>query len=309
MGRGTWDVGQGTWGMGRGAGDMKRHARMLAAAAVVVLALPVVASGQHPRRIVSLVPSATEILFAIGAGPRVIGVGSFDTYPPEVAALPRVGALIDPDIERILSLRPDLMVCYASQTDLRTQLERAGIAVYPYRHGTLDDISATVRQLGAAVGRPRESAALAARLDADLQAVRRSVAGRRKPRVMLVIGRAPGALRAISASGGYGFLHDLVELAGGLNVLADVERESIGISSEIILARAPEVIIELRYSDTPSAESRTRERLAWDALPGVPAVRSGRVVLLYGGELVVPGPRVATTALAFARAIHPEVER
>ena len=91
-----------------------------------LLAIPV--SAQRPQRIVSLIPAVTEILFAIGAGPQVVGVGSFDTFPPEVSKLPRVGALLDPDTERILSLRPTLVVTYGSQTELQTQLARAGIA-------------------------------------------------------------------------------------------------------------------------------------------------------------------------------------
>ncbi len=97
-------------------------------------------SAQTPQRIVSVVPSVTESLFAIGAGPRVVGVGSFDKYPPEVERLPRVGALIDPDVERILSLRPDLVVTYASQDDLNAQLAHAGIRTFPYKHGGVDEI-------------------------------------------------------------------------------------------------------------------------------------------------------------------------
>lgn len=281
---------------------------LLVALATALIGTPgtgVGASHAPPARIVSLVPSATEVLFAIGAGSRVVGVGSFDNYPPAVASLPRVGALIDPDIERILSLRPDLMICYASQTDLITQLERAGIPTYRYRHGSLADIADTVRRLGAAAGLPADAEALAAGIERDLETVQRRVQGRTRPRVMLVIGRSAGALRAINVSGGYGFLHDLVELAGGRNVFADVARESVGVSTETVLARAPEVILELRYAEAPSPESRARERRVWNALPGVPAVRTHRVVLLYGGELVVPGPRVTETARAFARAIHP----
>ena len=87
-----------------------------------------------PQRIVSLVPAVTEMLFAIGAGPRVVGVSSFDKYPPEVSTRARVGALVDPDLERILSLRPDLVVVYATQDEFRAQLERARIPAFVYQH-------------------------------------------------------------------------------------------------------------------------------------------------------------------------------
>jgi iron complex transport system substrate-binding protein len=261
--------------------------------------------GHVPLRIVSLVPSATEVLFAIGAGPRVVAVSSFDHFPPEVERLARVGALVDPDVERILSLRPDLVIAYASQTDLRAQLDRAGIPLYVYRHGSLADITAGMRSLGARLGLAADAEAAASSVERDLERVRASVAGLPRPRTALVIGREPQSLRAISVSGGAGFLHDLLELAGGDNVFGDVARESTMASTETILARRPEVIIELHYMEHAVPGEEARERQAWNQLPGLPAVKSGRVHLLYGGELVVPGPRVVLTARAFAQALHP----
>jgi len=263
--------------------------------------------GHVPQRIISLVPSATEMLFAMGAGRRVVAVSSYDHYPPEVERLPRVGALVDPDVERILSLRPDLVIAYASQTDFLAQLERARIPVYLYRHGSLADITVGMRDLGTRLGLAEQARAAAAEIDRGLMDIRTRLAGKRRPRTMLVIGREPQSLRAINVSGGYGFLHDLLNLAGGENVFGDVERESMMVATETILARAPEVIIELHYSDRASPNEAAREREAWNLLPAVPAVKSGRVYLLYGGELVVPGPRVVLTAQAFARALHPDV--
>ena len=92
------------------------------------------------------------MLFAIGAGPRVVAVSSYDKEPPEVTSLPRVGALIDPDVERILSLKPDLIVVYGSQHDLAQQMGRAGIANFSYVHGGLSDIFRTIRELSARTG-------------------------------------------------------------------------------------------------------------------------------------------------------------
>ena len=123
---------------------------------------------QPPTRIVSLVPSATEMLFAMGAGPRVAAVSSYDRFPPEVGRLPRVGALVDPDVERILSLRPDLVVAYASQTDLLAQLGRAGIPVHICRHGSLADITAGMRDLGRRIGMQADADRAAAGIERGL---------------------------------------------------------------------------------------------------------------------------------------------
>ncbi len=284
--------------------------RPIAAVASVVMALLLFVSAaraqQGPQRIVSLVPSITEMLFAIDAGPRVVGVSSYDHFPPDVDKLPRVGALMDPDVERILSLRPDLVITYGSQTDLRTQLDRAGIPVFQDRHGSIGHITDTMKELGMRLGVSTQAARAVAAFEGDLAAIRGRVKRRPRPRTLLVIGREPQSLRAISVSGGYGFLHDLLDLAGGDNVFASVTRESLLVSTEEILAKAPDVILELHYSDPPAPQLIERERQAWKPLSAVPAVRNGKVILLFGGELVVPGPRATETARAFARALHPE---
>jgi iron complex transport system substrate-binding protein len=254
---------------------------------------------------VSIVPAVTEMLFAIGAGPHVVAVSSFDTWPPEVKGLTRVGALLDPDIERILRLRPDLVVVYGSTPEVREKLERAGIATFPYVMGGLDNLMGTVRRLGPAVGRAQEAEKVAAGLEARFDAIRARVAGRKRPRTLLVFGREPGALRGIDASGGVGFLADIVSLAGGENVLAGEKREAVRIGTETILAAAPEIVIDLHYGRTLSAEQIDRERAAWQSLPALPAVRKGRVAVLVGDEFVVPGPRLADAAEAIADVLHP----
>jgi iron complex transport system substrate-binding protein len=257
-----------------------------------------------PRRIVSLVPSVTESLFAIGAGPQVVAVSSFDREPPEVERLPRVGALVDPDVERIISLTPDLVIVYGSQVDLRAQLERARIPTWPYRHAGLADVVKTIEALGRTTGHVTEAARVTADIERQLAGVRARAAGRGRPGVLLVFGREPGTLRNIYASGGTGFLHDLVELAGGRNVFADVARESVQASTEVILTRRPDIVIELQPDATGPAAARDAPEV-WSALPSVPAVGTGRIHVLAGSELVVPGPRVGRAAERLAAAIHP----
>lgn len=262
------------------------------------------ADGAPARRIVSLVPAVTEMLFALDAGPQVVAVSSFDEYPPEVKTLPRVGALVDPDTERILALRPDLVIVYGSQTDLETRLARARIRTYSYRHGGIERTLASIRELGAATGRQAVADRLVASIRTRLDAVRARVAGRTRPTTLLVFERQPGTLRGIYASGGTGFLDEMLEIAGGRNVFADVDRESVQPSVETLLARSPEVILEVRASGL-IARRGTVEREPWSALRSVPAVQSGRVLLLTGDYLVVPGPRLAAATEAFARALHP----
>jgi iron complex transport system substrate-binding protein len=268
-------------------------------------AAPHAARQPAPARIISLIPAVSEMLFAVGAGPRVVAVSSFDDYPPDVLKLPRVGALLDPDLERILSLRPDLVIVYESQIDLRRQLDRAAIPTFVYKHAGLADVTATIRQLGQRVGRVEEAGSLGRRIDAALDDIRRRVAARPRPRTLLVFGRDALTLRGIYASGGVGFLHDMLTAAGGENVFADVRQQSVQATSELILSRRPEVILELR-SGQMTAESLQRERAAWDALTSVPAVRAGRIAIVTDPRTVVPGPRVAEGTELIARVLHPE---
>lgn len=261
--------------------------------------------GMTPQRIISLVPALTEMLFAIGAGPQVVAVSSFDRFPPEAASRPKVGALLDPDVERIFSLSPDLVVIYGSQTDLRRQLQRASIPTYDYRHAGLADVLTTLRDLGRVTGHTAGGDRTAAAIEARLAAVAARVATARRPRTLLVFGREPGSLRNMYVSGGKGFLHDMLVVAGGENVFADVVREAVQATTELILARAPEVIIELREGPLLSGADAATRQAEWTRLAAVPAVRNGRVHVLSGEGLVVPGPRVATAVERLAATLHP----
>ena len=148
------------------AGQKKLVVALLAV--VLVWRAEPVTSAEPARRIVSLVPNVTEMLFAVGAGSQVVGVSTYDDFPPETKSLPRVGALLDPDTERILSLRPDLVIVYGSQTELESQFARAGIRVYAYRHGGVDNVLQTMRELGTLIKvrgwrHPRSTDSLAGR--------------------------------------------------------------------------------------------------------------------------------------------------
>jgi iron complex transport system substrate-binding protein len=258
-----------------------------------------------PARIVSLIPATTEMIFAMGAGNRLVGAGNFDRFPPEVEKLPRVGGLIDPDTERILALRPDLVIVYATQTDLRQQLDRAGVPAFLYEHRAMPDIMETIRRLGARIGAAESAERVAAGMERSLADIRTAVAGSPRLRTMLVFGRERGTLRGVFASGGYGFLADLLDVAGSDNVFGDIKQQSVQASAEMILTRRPDAIVELRYGDDNRAVNIDQELSAWNALPSLPAVRGHRLYLLVGDEFVVPGPRIVNAARRLAQALHP----
>jgi iron complex transport system substrate-binding protein len=245
------------------------------------------------------------MLFAMGAGPQVIGVSSHDTYPPEVRTRPAVGALVDPDFERILALRPDLVIVYGSQTNLIGRLERLRVPLFFYEHAGLADITETILKLGVRVGRESTARRLAAEMTASLDQTRRSVAGRARPRTALVFGREAGTLRGIYVSAGVGFMHDMLVAAGGDDAFADVRRQSLQVSSETLLARGPQMIIEVRAGTPWPAARMAEERRIWWRLPALPAVRANQVHLLFDDRLWIPGPRVPEGVRLLADLLHP----
>jgi iron complex transport system substrate-binding protein len=278
------------------------NARLAIASALLLAGLAAHAQ-DHPRRIISVIPAVTEMLFALGAGDRVVAVGSFDRYPPDIEKLPRVGALLDPDLERILSLRPDLVTVYGSQTDFRAQLERAGVPLFVYSHADLSDVTKTILDLGRRVGREDRARELTADIERALADVRQRVSRLPRPRTLIVFGRESLALRGIYASGGYGFVHDMVTAAGGDNVFADLKQQAVQATAELIIARRPDVILELR-AEPLTPDQQARELATWSPLASVPAVRNGRVRIIADPRVVVPGPRVGEGVALLASAIH-----
>jgi cobalamin transport system substrate-binding protein len=289
---------------------MKRRAVVSLALGLLAFSSIARTSGPAPQatpaahRIISLVPAVTEMIFAMGAGDDVVAVSSYDRYPPEARTRPSVGALIDPDFERIISLRPDLVIVYGTQTDLVARLARVNLPIFSYEHAGLADVTVTVRAIGARIGRAEAAERLAGSIERGLDDVRTSVAGRPRPRTALIFGRETGTLRGIFASGGVGFLHDLLEVAGGEDIFADVRRQSLQASAETLIARAPEVVLEIHPTEQWTPERLARERDVWRGLPSLPAVRNGRVYILADDVLLIPGPRVVEAARMMARTLH-----
>ncbi len=259
-----------------------------------------VAIPRHPHRVISLAPSVTEMLFALGVGERVVGVTSYCDYPPEARTKERVGDVMRPSLERILALRPDLViVSTATQLELfARRLEQMGIPLYVVDAERVEDVFRSLENLGEILEARAEAQRVVRALRARLEKVRAKVEGRPRPRVLMVVQRDP-----LIVPGRGAFMNDLVEKAGGRSITADAEREWAPYSVETVLARAPEVII------LPSREPVTRRLtdVQWPELETTPALRNGRVYTLFNDLLMRPGPRLVAGVEELARVLHPEV--
>lgn len=256
-----------------------------------------------PERIVSLVPAVTEMLFAIGADERVVGVSDYDTYPSNVLKLPRVGALLNPDLERIFKLKPDLVIIYGTQTTLAEKLMAAGIRQYPFIHGSIGETLDYIIELGRTIDMNPQAVRLTSEMNDALEEIRKS-APKRRPRVFLVHSRETGNLGSFYSGGGKSFFNELIEIAGGRNIFGDVDDDSIQPALEEILARQPEIIVELLPSSKNKANQMEQRRDDWNALNTLPAVRQRQVHVLVGDYLLLVGPRLHLAAKRFAEIIQ-----
>jgi iron complex transport system substrate-binding protein len=253
-----------------------------------------------PVRIVSTSPGITETLFALGLGPRVVAVSQFCRYPAEAAALPKVGPFLTSDPERIAALRPDLVILHSAAHGLDRRLAVMKLPVAVVERGTMSSVFASIRIIGRATGVPDRAERLVADLHARLDRLRRSVPPGPKPTVLFIIGRRAGMLADLVAVGRDAYLHELIEAAGGQNVLdVGIVPPYPRISMETVLRLNPDVIIDTVDMGETAAERRERavaNARLWRAYPTLTAVSTGRLFAATTDAVVVPGPRVVDAA-------------
>jgi ABC-type Fe3+-hydroxamate transport system substrate-binding protein len=253
-----------------------------------------------PIRLVSLAPSLTEIVFALGRGDWLVGVSDYCDYPPPARALPRMGGILTPNLERIVQARPGLVLVTAegNSMDGVSSLTRLGLPVFMIRPEGMAGVLASIGALGQALHTEAAATALSDQIQGKLAHVRELVRGRGRPRVLFLLWASP--LMAV-APGTY--IHDLIETAGGVNVVRDRRAPYPRIGWEQVIAWAPDVIVLPEHREGESQALPEQMLRAWRT---VPAVRTGRVVSVPSDPIYRPGPRIVEGVERLARAIHPE---
>ncbi|MDX1502702.1 MAG: helical backbone metal receptor [Thermoanaerobaculia bacterium] len=242
------------------------------------------ATAPPPERIVVVSPSLAEIVFRLGEGGRIVGVGDFVRYPAEAAELPRIGGLFDPRLERIVALQPDLAILLPSEQELATRLQGLGIQILTVPAETLDDVEAALATIGRRLGASARAEALVAEWRERLAPDPLSGA----PRVVLSLAREGGRLSQVLCAGPGTFFDELLDRLGAVNLMADAPVRYPQVGPEEIVERRPEVIVELQ-PEPPSEEQGARMVQEWERLLG-----RGRVCvrLISGDHTLLPGPRL-----------------
>lgn len=254
------------------------------------------------ERVIGLVPSVTDIALAYGAGDRLVGRTRYDVRP-EVAGLPSVGGGLDPSVEAIVGLRPDLVVTWQDEERDATigRIAAAGIPTFSLRSDDTSHAFTALERLGRLLGRDSAAAATIGAIRADFDLVRHSVAGRERPRVFYAVGTSPPM-----TAGPETFVGQLLGLAGAVSVFDDVAQPWPQVSIEELVRRQPDAIV-LPVGGAGDGEARAEALAAMPGWRDLRAVREGRILVVPADLMNRPGPDMGRAALLLRDLLHPAV--
>jgi iron complex transport system substrate-binding protein len=263
-----------------------------------------VAVPESPQRVISLAPSLTETLFAIGAEEKLVGNTDWCNYPEAAKKITRIGGYMTFNAEQALAVRPDAVLLLAEHAHLQTQAQELGLPVVMLSNKNVADILATIDKLGALLGHPTEAAALRTRMETQIAETRQRAQGDHRPRVLITIGRNMGSegIDSVYCVGLTPFHNELLEIAGGENA-CQLNQPYPHIGAEGLLTMNPDIIIDLLDSHATEADI-SRARQDWSKNRQIRAVQNQQIYILAGDHTVVPGPRFTLLLEQFAEIIQ-----
>ena len=248
------------------------------------------------QRIVSLNPATTEMLFALGAGSRVIGRTSWDNYPDSARLVPDMGPGLRPNLEVVVAAKPDLVILYASADNrpAADRLRSLGIATLAVKNDSIGDLARTLRLVARVTGDSARAEAVSDSVNATLARVRAATAGRERPTAFWYIWDVP-----LITIGRGSYMSELLEIAGARNLYDDIAAPSPSVTLEDVVRRDPAVVIA-----GPDGSRNLMTEPRWRA---VPAVRAGKVLVADTALVAKPSVRLGEAAVSLARALHPGI--
>jgi len=245
-----------------------------------------------PHRIVSVAPSITEILFALGAGDQVVGVTTYCNYPEAAKAKPKIGGYTTPSLETILGLRPDQVIMMKNRPDVAQKLRQAGIDVTELQPENLAGIYESIRTIAEKIGGPARGRSLIQSIEGQLHAIATEKGDGPKPKVLFIVGRTPGAVSDLIAVGRGSYISELIALAGADNVFADTGVPYPKVNMEDVIRRNPDVIIDMGHNEMVTEKQKQSVKQLWKKYSFLRAVQRDAVFPISADYFVTPGPRV-----------------
>lgn len=274
--------------------------------AVLILATAACAAAP-PQRIISTAPSITEVLFALGLGNRVAGVTQYCRYPVDAQQKPKIGSFLQPDFERILALKPDLVLVIKNPIQVAERLRKLGVHAEEVNQDSIEDIFRSIESIGKLTGTDVAARKLSADLRAQLEEVRAKARGQARIKALFLVGRSPGSLQGMVGVGPKTFIDELMTLAGGDNLLSNSPIQYPKVSLEQVLSGNPQVILDMgdfAHIEGKPLEAQQQFFSLWAKYPNLAAVKSKRVVQIDSDVFIHPGPRMGIAARAIYDYLH-----
>ncbi|MEX1200951.1 MAG: helical backbone metal receptor [Methylophaga sp.] len=262
------------------------------------------------KRIISLAPSITETIFAVGAGAQLVAVTDFCQYPQQAQDLPSIGGYLDPSLSQIVAHQPDLVIMLDRQQTLNRQLQQLGIRTLLIDNARLDGIVTGILAIGAASGHQQQAQKLYNLLQQQITHVKQQVADQPRKDTLLAIAHYTNSeqLDLVYIAGQRDFYNDILQLAGGRNVYQDTRLKVPAVSMEGLLRMNPEVIIDIFPDASAHQADLQKVRQQWQQLTPITAVKQQQIHFIEADYATVPGPRIIQLLTDIARLLHPEIK-
>ncbi|MGB7581708.1 MAG: cobalamin-binding protein [Sedimentisphaerales bacterium] len=272
--------------------------------AILLIAVFCGTIAEPPHRIVSLSPNLTEIVFALGLGDRVVGVSNNCDWPAEVKQKPKMGTFWQPNTEVVITAKPDLVVCesFLQQKEVAETLKRAGLNVLSLRVESIEEFYNAILSIGQATGCPDKAEPLAAKIKNELDQIRTKASSAKKVKVLWAVQTEPMRVVGIKT-----FVNEIIDLAGGQNVISPTGDQYPSVGTETILTSGAEVIIQSAMGTEDITKQQETAEKFWSRYANLPAVKDKKVYVLEADTVLRLGPRLPEGAMAVAKLLHPEL--
>ncbi|MGJ5817424.1 ABC transporter substrate-binding protein [Paludibaculum fermentans] len=275
--------------------------------AALILVTAAACAAAQPQRIVSTAPSITEVLYALGLGDRVAGVTQYCRYPVDAQKKPKIGSFLQPDFERILALKPDLVLVIKNPIQVAERLRKLGVQAAEVNQDSIDDVFRSIESIGKLTGTETAARQLTTDLRSQLDQVRAKARTQPRIKALFLVGRSPGSLQGMVGVGPRTFIDELVTLAGGDNLLSNSPIQYPKVSVEQVLSGDPQVILDMgdfAHIEGKPLEAQQQFFTLWARYPNLTAVKTRRVVQIDSDVFIHPGPRMGIAARAIYDHLH-----
>ena len=259
------------------------------------------------QRVISTSPAITEILFALGAGNRVIGVTDFCSYPKQACRLPSIGGPLNPSTETWIALKPDLIIIQEDSKVIQKNAKILGIPTLTVSVNNLKNILTSIQTMADALQLPQAGHQLAVKIKSKIEGYRTHLKKIKPRQVLMLLSDTNDPSRDLYAVGRGTFINELLTIAGGNNVLPDTMAKYPKVSKEYIIAKSPEIIIEVGPKSNLSKEETLARKKTWGKFSTLRAVKNDRIYFIGADYILIPGPRLLNILNDFTRTIHPEL--